>query len=211
MMTRRTQRGIFFAGLVLLSAASTAQAQVPEVGSAHRLCWQPGRPLVWSDFRAKTFPKSAPFMGQKMAAISAVAPFLTPITEQGVRSYRVDCVFLRDSSWVNNGAVKTAADRAGTLAHEQIHFDIAELTTRKLRCRIADGLRERQEIYGPQVSQDITRLQAEGDALDEEFDQAVQHSGGRGTEAPVNKRWQLRIAQELRTLAEYASTAATCP
>ena len=210
-MTRRARPGIVWGGFFLLGLASAAQAQVPEVGSAHRLCWQPGRPLVWSDFRAKILPKSAPFVGQKMAAISAVAPFLTPITVQGVPSYRVDCVFLRDSSWANSGAVKTAAERAATLAHEQVHFDIAELTTRKLRCRIADGLQAGQTIYGPQVTQDITRLRAEEDALDEQFDQEVQHSGGRGTEAPVNKRWQLRIAQELRALAAYASTAATCP
>ncbi|RZK15774.1 MAG: hypothetical protein EOO56_22100, partial [Hymenobacter sp.] len=132
--------------------ASAAEAQVPKAGPAHRLCWQPGRPLVWSDFRAKTFPKSAPFTARKMAAISAVAPFLTPITERGVPTYRVDCVFLRDSSWVNNEAIKTAADQAGTLAHEQIHFDIAELAARKLRCLIADGLLAGQPIYGPQIS-----------------------------------------------------------
>jgi hypothetical protein len=128
-----------------------------------------------------------------------------------VPSYRVDCVFLRDSSWVNNKVIKTAADRAETLAHEQVHFDIAELATRKLRCRIADGLREGQAIYGPQVSQDIIRLQAEEDELDEQFDQEVIRAGGHKTEAPVRRRWQLRIAQELRALAAYASTAARCP
>lgn len=210
-MTRRTRQLLGWGGLWLLGVASAAQAQVPAAGSAHRLCWQQGRPLVWSDFRAKAYPKSGPFTGRQTAAISAVSPLLTPIIVQGVRSYRVDCVFLRDSSWVNAEAGKTVADRAGILAHEQVHFDIAELTTRKLRCRIADGLLAGQELYGPQVSQDITRLCAEGDSLDEQFDQEVQHSGGRGTEAPVTKRWHLRIAQALRALAAYASTATTCP
>jgi hypothetical protein len=210
-MTRPPWLGVFFGSFILLAAAGTAQGQAPAAGSAHRLCWQASRPLVWSDFRARTFPKSAPFDAKKMAAVSAVAPFLTPITERGVPSYRVDCVFLRDSSWVNNGAIKTAADRAEALAHEQVHFDIAELAARKLRCRIAAGLRAGQAIYGQQVSQDITRLQAEEDALDEQFDQEVIRAGGHKTEAPVRRRWQLRIAQELRALAAYASTAATCP
>ncbi|RZK23195.1 MAG: hypothetical protein EOO56_05925 [Hymenobacter sp.] len=210
-MTRRTRQGLFLGGLILLGIASAAQAQVPDASSAHRLCWQQERPLMWSDFRASAFPKSAPFNAQKMAAISAVAPFLTPIIVQGVPTYRVDCVFLRDSSWVNNKAIKMAADWAETLAHEQLHFDIAELAARKLRCRIADGLRAGQVIYGPQVSQDITRLRAEENALDEQFDQEVIRVGGHETEAPVRKRWQLRIAQELRALAAYASTAATCP
>jgi hypothetical protein len=210
-MTRPTWLGVFFGSLIFLDAASTAHGQVPDASSAHRLCWQAGRPLVWSDFRAKTLPKSAPFVAKKTAAVSAVAPFLTPVTEGGVPSYRVDCVFLRDSSWVNNKAIKTAVDRAEALAHEQVHFDIAELAARKLRCRIADGLRAGQAIYGPQVSQDITCLQAEEDELDEQFDQEVIRAGGHKTEAPVRRRWQLRIAQELRALAAYASTATTCP
>lgn len=210
-MTRPTWLGVFFGSFIFLGAASPARSQAPNVGSAHRLCWQAGRPLVWSDFRAKTFPKSAPFTAKKMAALSVVAPFLTPITERGVPSYRVDCVFLRDSSWVNNTAIKTAADQRETLSHEQVHFDIAELAARKLRWRIADGLRAGQAIYGQQVSQDIARLQAEEDALDEQFDQEVLRAGGHKTEAPVRRRWQLRIAQELQALAAYASTAAMCP
>ena len=210
-MNRPTWLGLIFGSLLFLGAASPARSQAPAAGSAHRLCWQASRPLVWSDFRAKTFPKSAPFTTKEMAAVSAVAPFLTPITERGIPSYRVDCVFLRDSSWVNNAAIKTAVDRVEALAHEQVHFDIAELAARKLRCRIADGLRAGQAIYGPQVSQDIMRLRAEEDELDEQFDQEVIRAGGHKTEAPVRKRWQLRIAQELQALAAYASTAATCP
>lgn len=198
-------------GWLILGAASVGSAQVPDTGSAHRLCWQQNRRLLWSDFRAKTYPKSGPFTGEKTAAISAVAPFLTPISENGVPSYRVDCVFLRDSSWVNNQAMKTATDRAETLAHEQVHFDIAELITRKLRYRIADGLQAGQAIYGPRVSLDINRLRAEEDALDEQFDQDVANSGWRGTEGPVHKRWHLRIARELAVLSAYQSTAATCP
>ena len=188
-----------------------APTQPADMSKTHRICWQEGQYLVGSDFRAKAFPKSAPFLAVNMGAISATGSSFIAIIHNGVHTYRVYCVFLRDSSWVNNQVIKTAADKAETLAHEQVHFDLGELTARKLRRRIAHGLQAGEELYGPQASQDIRRLQAEENAINDAFDREVKLAGGHKMEAPVRKRWQQRIARELAALAAYKSTAADCP
>ena len=206
---------LFLLGWLLsLANASYGQmlpAPLPNTDTARRICWQENKRLVWSDFRAKSFPKSAPFTAARMGAISATGSTFAAITYRGVHTYQVYCVFLRDSSWVNNQVIKTAADQAETLAHEQVHFDLGELTARKLRQRIAQGLQAGEELYGLPASQDIRHLQAEEDALNKAFDREVKLAGGHKTEAPVRKRWQLRIARELAALVAYKSTAADCP
>ncbi|RZL02283.1 MAG: hypothetical protein EOO62_22790, partial [Hymenobacter sp.] len=113
----------------LLGAASgsygqTGAAQAASSGSAHKICWQEGRLLTLADFQAKDFPKSAPFNPSSMGALSATSSYFTPvITASNAHIYLVYAIFIPDSSWVNTKRVRTAAERAETLAHEQIHFD----------------------------------------------------------------------------------------
>lgn len=198
-------------GVARVGFGQVPSTWAPAAGTAHCICWREGRLLEWEDFRATTFPRSAPMAAASVGAVSATRSTLTPITENGVPSYRVGCVFLRDSSWVNRGVIRTAAGRAATLAHEQLHFDIGELIARKLRRRIAQGLQAGEELYGPLASRDISGLQTQEDLLNNQFDQEVVRVGGHRFEAPVRKRWQQRIARELSALAAYKSTATTCP
>ena len=194
------------------SYGQAAVAPAASSGSAHKICWQEGRLLTLADFRAKNFPKSAPFNPNSMGALSATSSYFTPvITASNAHVYLVYAIFIPDSSWVNTKRVRTAAERAETLAHEQIHFDLSELTARKLRQRIAQGIEAGEDLDGPYVSQDIARIQQEEKSLNDEFDQETVHTGGRGREAPVHKRWQQRIRRELAARAAYKSTAATCP
>jgi hypothetical protein len=197
--------------LHLVGIMQTSPSQGLAANPGPRICWQEGQRLRWSDFRAKSYPKSSPYDGSKMAAISAVGVAMEAITVKGVHTYRVDCVFVRDSSWVNNKAIKNAEDRAKTLTHEQLHFDIAELQARKLRQRIAQGLQAGEDLYSPPAAEAIARLQTEGDALDNRFDEEIAVAGGHKMADPVHKRWQLRLTQELNTLAAYKSTATNCP
>ena len=184
-------------------------APMPAAGEGHRICWQEGRRLQWSDFCAKTVPKSSFYNSDKMGAISSVGVSIEVITENGRRTYRVDCVFVSDSSWVNNKAIKTNEGRTKVLIHEQLHFDIAELKARKLRWRIAQGVQAGEDIYGPQATQDITRLRAD-DTLDNQLDTESISASGNKVDSPIAKRWQLRLARELHTLVAYKSMATNC-
>ena len=209
--------GRYLLGSWLLAAAGSSYGQavvapLPPISAARLICWQESRPLTWADFQAKEFPKSARSNPALIGALSATTSYLTPNTAAtNGPAYLVYAIFIPDSSWVNTKRIRTAAERAATLAHEQIHFDLSELTARKLRQRLAQGTRAGENLDGPIVRQDVGRIQAEENTLNDAFDQQVVRVGGHRFEAPVLKRWQQRIAQELRTLAAYKSTAAMCP
>jgi hypothetical protein len=209
--------GQYLLGSWLLAAAGSSYGQsvvasLPPISAARLICWQESRPLTWSDFQAKKFPKSARSNPALIGALSATTSYLTPNTAAtNGPAYLVYAIFIPDSSWVNTKRIRTAAERAATLAHEQIHFDLSELTARKLRQRLAQGMRAGENLDGPIVRQDVGRIQEEENTLNDAFDQQVVHVGGHRFEAPVLKRWQQRIAQELRALAAYKSTAAMCP
>lgn len=181
----------------------------PAAGEGHRICWQEGRRLQWSDFCATTYPKSASGNPASSGGLTTSAISATPVTENGIPTYRIACVFVGDSSWVNNALVKTPQERALVLAHEQLHFDIAELSARKIRQHMAQLLRAGKNLYSPQVTQDIIRLQSD-DTLDDQLDKSDTTLNPKIV-IPEIKRWQLRLAQELNKLAAYKSTATACP
>lgn len=197
--------------LCLASPKPNAPAtQAPAAGAAHRICWQEGRRLQWSDFRAKSFPKSAQQDSSNLGALSATVANLVPLVKNGVRTYQVYSKFLRDSSWVNNQAMKTPKDRNETLTHEQLHFDIRELTARRMRQRIAQGVANGEDLYEAKAVAEITDIQSDS-TLDDVMDYECALAGGHKTASSVTKRWQLRLARELSALAAYKSTATDCP
>jgi hypothetical protein len=89
------------------------------------------------------------------------------------------------------------------LKHEQLHFDIAELTTRKLR-----------QAYSTHVSYDIeaTSLfidsvfnrysKIEFDSINALYDTETNH----GIIETKQKVWETKITSELKKLEKYAST-----
>ncbi|WP_156176282.1 hypothetical protein [Hymenobacter terrenus] len=196
---------------VLLTSATLVGAHAqPQSPSTHsRLCWQEGIRLKWEDFQAPQHPSADGHDPAKLSALTAVVMPLTEITDSnGAPTYRLDCVFLRDLSWVNS-QVKSAEDRASTLAHEQIHFDLAELIVRKVRRRIADGIRAGEDIFSSEVNADIQCLLTEYNPLNDLYDDDVNFRAP-AVEAAAQRRWTLQVASELRALSPYRSTAATC-
>ncbi|WP_231590749.1 hypothetical protein [Hymenobacter terrenus] len=133
------------------------------------------------------------------AATAARIPIVGFVDGQGRADYRVSCVFRRDSSWVNP-SVTAAADRAGTLAHEQVHFDTAELVARKIRRCVAEHRAAGDDLFGSAVVAEIQCLLDEYAALGALYDDEVNFRTP-AVEAAAQRRWTLRVARELRALA----------
>ena len=183
----------------------------PPTGAPHdnHLCWQQGRRLTWSDFRAPECYSDGKTHASLVAATTAASiPVISFVNGQGQADYHVTCLFLRDSSWVNP-RVTTAAARAHTLAHEQLHFDTAELIARKIRCCIGQHRAAGNDLFGPAVVADIQCLLDEYAALSDLYDEDVNFRSP-AVEAAAQHRWTLQLARELHALARYQSTAATC-
>jgi hypothetical protein len=86
------------------------------------ILWSSKRKLIWNDFRG--IPDTS------RTNVGALTTSKIEITENyiidGIPKYLLRCYFIRSKSWT------TVSDES-TLLHEQLHFDIDELFTRKIR------------------------------------------------------------------------------
>jgi predicted secreted Zn-dependent protease len=115
-------------------------------------------------------------------------------TNEGSFSTKVSCYFIKTKSWarIKNSDI--------LLAHEQGHFDIAELFARKLRKAFAEYKFNHQT-----VSSDFNFLfntnQSERDKVDALYDKETNLSQNRDQQL----LWNKKIKIELDKLQKYAS------
>lgn len=178
---------IKFAFLLFVLSLQTwhAAGQRP-VDPAHaELTWNEFYKFRWDDFLGQPDEEAR---GDAGAAVAIRAkPFLV---RKKVR-YDVVAVFDRSKSW--------ARDRSESLlAHEQLHFDIAELYARKLRKKIAelgtDGVND-IGVY----NEAIQTLLLESNRADEEYDAETLHGGLPKKQA----EWTAKVKEGLEKLKKY--------
>ena len=126
-----------------------------------RIEWRPGIRLQWSDFRAK--PKTR----TQVAAVTAsgISYAFSSHERNGFVEidYSVVTHFYPDRSWYRPEAANPII-----LAHEQLHFDIAELFARKMRLAMSNtrfsraAKKEVRRIYD-QTLRELTDFQARYD------------------------------------------------
>ncbi len=175
---------IFSALLIFCSLSTFTQ-------STNSILWEDEFLLSWSDFQGH------PDENHPMKAMTAAG---ASVQRKGERSgnkvtihYTVCTVFSPKKSWVKDDEPSDAL-----LAHEQLHFDIAELFTRKLRKRIqtfaftANFQEEYKEIY-----QKINQERNDYQIL---YDKVTDHS--RNKEAQVE--WVQKVTTEIQSLSDYS-------
>jgi hypothetical protein len=196
--------------LWLLGHASYAQT-VRTLPAAAVICWQEGLKLRWSDFQA---PHNLTADTSAGAHTSAAIYIAGQEDAQGRPGYVVECFFVKKESWVRDSA---SSGNNALLAHEQLHFDIAELFARKIRHRIAQCVRNGCEAWGPEMDKEIKRLLQEQDAFDAAFDREANFETELGSfdetiraSRPRLHKWQALVRRELTALAPYKSSATTC-
>jgi hypothetical protein len=168
------------------------------------ICWQEGYKLKFSDFqsdRRPTLPKedSLPghFLGATTIANAVVHDFKTESGKYVKTIVRVE--FDKRKSWIN----KTYYfDRKATLIHEQLHFDIVELTGRKIRRFLA----QQPDSFAPTVEAGIVRIYAQEDVMQRLCDKDTES----GNNLKAQARWQESIKKQLDALRAYKSTPADC-
>jgi hypothetical protein len=102
------------------------------------------------------------------------------------------------------------------LAHEQLHFDVAELFARKIRYKIAQCIRASCDAWGPEMEAEIKCLLQEWNEFNDAFDQDALFESEAGafdeemrTSSPLFHKWQATVRRELSALAPYKSSATT--
>ncbi|MEP7279830.1 MAG: DUF922 domain-containing protein [Bacteroidota bacterium] len=149
--------------------------------------WTASRKLTWSDFRSRPDNNST-----NAALTSSKIAFNYSYGEVTGFSFTISCVFDKNSSW---GRLKTVY----ILAHEQGHFDIAEIYARKLNKTLShyvfNAATTPKEI--PAIYQKLMKEEGE---FQNQYDEETNFSRNKDIQA----RWLQKIREELDRLKEYA-------
>ena len=186
----------YFALFALQLTAAAALAQTPTVSAPRPappapIAWSASRPLTPADFQGRAAP------GERMAAMTSADMTAGADCRDFVFTGTVRAVFNPNKSWIRDPKTVTPA----LLAHEQLHFDIAELHARRLRQKLA--------LF--KLKADCTKLQPAFDNLtkpaynewyreDMRYDQETNH----GLNAAKQAYWAEQVRTKLAALAEFA-------
>jgi len=167
--------------------------------------------LRWSDFQASHNLLVSASVG---AYTSATIRAVIDENEHGRPTFLVECFFTKKESWVRDSC---AEHNQALLAHEQLHFDIAELFARKIRQKLTQCIRTGCDIRGAKLSNEINALLKKREEFDAAFDQDAQFESEAGAfdvemraASPLLHKWQAIVQRELIALAPYKSSATTC-
>ena len=147
--------------------------------------WNAKRPLTWDDFLGPVREEA----GSQVAAETScgIALETNLVTNSGIARVYVFNTFDKRKSWVRPG--KKFAD---ILAHEQVHWNICELYTRKMQ-----ALFDQTAITGASLSSIVNeiynKVSKEYIARQQQYEEETQH----GTIEPAQQAWILAIQKEL--------------
>ncbi|UOQ51593.1 hypothetical protein [Hymenobacter cellulosivorans] len=183
------------------------------------ICWQENQRLKQRDFTAS--PEILPTVGKPFLAssYSEVRVWSFTTAEQKV-VFNVTVRFLKDKSWFDPGQtqgnfISVVRNPERLLAHEQLHFDLAELIARRIRKLHAAYQAKRNSLppdplrAGLQqalLREEIKCLLQDRRALDDLYDVETNH----GLLTEPQQVWQQRVARELETLKDFRSKETDC-
>lgn len=173
-------RFLFFA-LLLFSASASGQ---PIEGS-EILEWNEYYRLQWDDFQGEPTAES---IGDAGAVVHIKAK---PYLVKKQVHYHVYAYFNRSKSWARDKS-------AELLAHEQLHFDIAELYARKIRRLVAEMQRHHVRDVS-EFNAAIHRLLEESNEYDRLYDIQTLH----GAILKKQDEWTRKVMSELESLKNF--------
>jgi hypothetical protein len=171
------------AALLFLSITFFSFTNNPE--SRDVIVWNEYRPLTWDDFQGKRTEDAAGDAG------TVVQIKAKPYMVKDQVKYDVFAVFVKNKSWAD-------AQSQELLAHEQLHFDIAELYARKIRKEIA-ALADASENEVKVYNRAIQHLLNESNEMDIQYDLETLHGAMQKKQA----EWVKNVKAELTELARY--------
>ena len=158
--------------------------------SKDTIYWNANRKLKWEDFKGRA-DKTTNLLAMTQAGIG-----YSIACHGGILDLKIFCYFNVNKSWT-----KEKIDAEELLRHEQIHFDITELYTRKLRKRISEltdpcgkNIKELDKIYGSNFKECAN--------MQDDYDRESEHS----LNDEQQKLWEEKVAGELKELEKFASS-----
>ncbi len=174
--------------LSLLLSIGISSLSFGQRNHRHKLAWSAERPLTWNDFKVR----SSGGGGMKAMTDSGIAIWFDCNDE--IEPIVVKCFFDKSKSWTK------AEDSEHLLRHEQLHFDITELFTRKLRKKLAE-LEDPCGRNSGKVQGIYDRNFDEMNRYQKRYDKETKHSINESAQ----KIWEERVKRELEEFEAFAS------
>ena len=173
---------------VLIFSLSGLQAQ-PHAESHNAplnyIEWTPHYAICWNDF------KGTPGVEAIGDAGTAVTIKAKPYMIKNKIHYSVRALFNKTKSWYRDQS-------SALLAHEQLHFDIAELYARKARKKIKElSLTGEKDLKV--YNREIQKILNESNLADQRYDAETLH----GSMVKKQKEWVDKVKAELQSLKQF--------
>lgn len=170
--------------ILIFVVPSLAKAQFAD---EDLLSWHAEKRLTWADYKAAPDKQS-----DAAASTASVLTISYNISSEGF-SYKIGCKFSRTKSWVLHRSDYI-------LAHEQGHFDIAEIFARKLHKKMSEYTFNKKTFQKDldKIYEDVIN---EKEKMQNDYDRETNHSINKEKQA----EWLKKI---LQLLDEYKSFSA---
>jgi len=165
--------------LLLILAMASLQASLIE--------WNAGRKLTWDDF------KSTPDPASPNAALTNTAINIEFGYDKSGLTWSIRCSFDKNLSWVR---VKNDA----VLAHEQGHFDIAEIYARKLNKALKD-----YHFNAKTVANDVNKIYNDMMTAHHDAQEVYDHETDYSRNKEKQDEWLKKISDDLKGLQAFAT------
>ncbi|MFD1613605.1 hypothetical protein [Gelatiniphilus marinus] len=150
------------------------------------IAWNKTKKLEWTDFKGK--PKKEPVyvIAETQCHIKYTGSYYD---NNGVPKFSIKCFFSKNESW-------TVVNDLETLKHEQLHFDLWELITRKIRKAFSD-LNAKSEKNVSLYYEKYSEMIKYGSELQNQYDNESYFN------KDMQNYWNERISKELKNLSKY--------
>ncbi|MBE7442570.1 MAG: hypothetical protein HS119_08975 [Flavobacteriales bacterium] len=173
--------------LIIIPILLTAQAKI----KGERITWSKERMLTSEDFKAKAQK------GHKAAAQADVSIESEIInqTENGVK-LKIIALFNTAYSWMK----PEGKENEHLLKHEQGHFDIFEIFTRRCRKELKEAKLNNKNV-AKKLPEIIQKYIQQAYKYQDKYDEQTQHS----LKVEKQEEWNKKIAAELEELEAYSN------
>jgi len=173
--------GIF---IPIVSSFAKENVDANATSPKNQFQWQEHSKLTWDDFKGAV---------NTTHNESAAATFCSIGFKTGPALAGTDPeIIVYNTFYVNKSWVRSDARIQSILDHEQGHFDLCEIYTRKLKQRIGS-----LDLKLPDAKQALMRIYSEVSNEYEMRQQAYEQETTHGTNISEQKKWQDAIAAEL--------------
>jgi hypothetical protein len=187
---------------VLCQAASGSEKSLADKKSIDKdnstereITWNKNRKLTWDDFRGPV-PHDADDI--TAAATFCGIGFETNTITSNNNNLKIS---IYNSFYTGNSWVRPEERNDNILAHEQGHFDLCELYTRKLRERMSN-VQVNVKTLKPVLSSIYDQVQQEYRQRQEEYENDTEH----GVNLLQQKKWQQMLERELGQTEDWSKS-----